>query len=51
MNNMLVVIFDNEASADAGLQALRSLHDHGDVTLFASGVLTKDNYDLKRDGA
>ena len=42
MNKMLVSIFDNEAAADAGLQALHKLHADGDITLYATGVLVKD---------
>jgi len=42
MNKMLVAVFDNEAGAEAGLQALRKLHDSGDITLYATGVLAKD---------
>ena len=42
MNKMLVAVFDNEAAADAGLQALRNLHAAGDITLYATGVLAKD---------
>lgn len=42
MNKLLVVIFDGEAAANAGLGALRSLHDAGDITLYAAGVLVKD---------
>jgi uncharacterized membrane protein len=42
MNKLLVAIFDNEAAADAGLNALRNLHAEGDITLFAAGVLARD---------
>jgi uncharacterized membrane protein len=42
MNKMLVAVFDNETAADAGLQALRTLHAAGDITLYATGVLAKD---------
>lgn len=42
MNKMLVAIFDNEASADAGLRALHQLHTDGDITLYAAGVMVKD---------
>ena len=43
MNKMLVAIFDNEMDADAGLQALRKLHAEGDITLYATGVMVKDD--------
>jgi uncharacterized membrane protein len=42
MNKLLVAVFDDEAAADDGLEALRSLHAAGDITLYATGVLTKD---------
>ncbi len=42
MNKMLVAVFDTEAGANAGLQALRTLHGKGDITLYASGVVAKD---------
>jgi uncharacterized membrane protein len=42
MNKMLVAVFDDEASADAGVHALRKLHTEGDLTLYASGVIAKD---------
>jgi len=42
MNKLLVAIFDNEAAADAGLNALRTLHTNADITLYATGVLTKN---------
>ncbi len=42
MNKMMVAIFDNEAAADAGLQALHALDTNGDITLYASGVVAKD---------
>lgn len=42
MNKLLVAVFDNEAAADAGLNALRTLHAAGDITLYATGVLSRD---------
>ena len=42
MNKMLVAVFDNETSTEAGLQALRKLHAAGDITLYATGVMVKD---------
>ena len=42
MNKLLVAVFDNETAADAGLMALRALHDAGDITLYATGVLARD---------
>ena len=42
MNKLLVAIFDNETAADAGLNALRTLHSAGDITLYATGVIARD---------
>ena len=42
MNKLLVAIFDTESAANAGLHALRTLHAAGDITLYATGVLTRD---------
>jgi uncharacterized membrane protein len=42
MNKLLISIFDNEAAASAGLHALRKLHNDGDITLYATGVVAKD---------
>jgi uncharacterized membrane protein len=42
MNKMLVVIFDKETAAEAGLQALRRLHAEGDISLYATGVMVRD---------
>jgi uncharacterized membrane protein len=42
MNKLLVAIFDNEADADAGLNALRTLHAADDITVYATGALARD---------
>src|SRR5688572_10333855 len=42
MNKMLVVVFNNETNAYQGLNALRALHESGDITLYASAVVTRD---------
>ncbi len=42
MNKLLVAVFDNETAADAGLNALRALHAAGDITLYATSVLSRD---------
>jgi uncharacterized membrane protein len=42
MNKLLVAIFDNETAADAGLNALHTLHAAGDITLYATGVIARD---------
>jgi uncharacterized membrane protein len=41
MNRMLVAVFDTLQSAESGLQALHHLNDTGDITLYASGVISK----------
>jgi uncharacterized membrane protein len=43
MNKLLVAVFENEPAANAGLNALRALHAAGDITLYASGVLARDD--------
>jgi uncharacterized membrane protein len=42
MNKLLVAVFENEAAANAGLTALRTLHAAGDITLYATSVLARD---------
>jgi len=42
MNKMLVAVFDSETSAYEGLSALKTLHQDGDLTLYATAVLVKD---------
>jgi len=42
MNKMLVAVFDTEAAAFEGLRALRDLHRDGDITLYATAVMVKD---------
>jgi uncharacterized membrane protein len=42
MNKLLVAVFDNETAADVGLNALRTLHAAGDITLYATSVLVRD---------
>ena len=39
---MLVAVFDNENKAFEGLSALDDLHQKGDITLYASAVISKD---------
>jgi uncharacterized membrane protein len=46
MNKMLVAMFDTEKAADAGLHALRKLHAEGDISLYATGVITKDSHGI-----
>jgi uncharacterized membrane protein len=42
MNRMLVAVFDSEPVAYQGLNALKRLHDNGDISLYASAVLARD---------
>lgn len=42
MNKMLIAVFESETAAAAGLQALHRLHNEGDITLYATGVIAKD---------
>jgi uncharacterized membrane protein len=42
MNKLLIAVFNDETAANSGLNALRSLHTAGDITLYATGVLSKD---------
>ena len=42
MNKILVAVFDSEKAAYEGLDALKSLHRTGDISLYASSVVAKD---------
>ncbi|MGZ8538751.1 MAG: DUF1269 domain-containing protein [Flavisolibacter sp.] len=42
MNKMLVAVFSNENKAFEGLNALKDLHKQGDITLYATAVVNKD---------
>jgi uncharacterized membrane protein len=42
MNKMLVAVFENEIAAFEGLSALKDLHQNGDITLYATAVLSKN---------
>ena len=42
MNKMLVAVFNNENNAFEGLSALKDLHKQGDITLYATAVVNKD---------
>lgn len=42
MNKMLVAVFDNENKAFEGLSALNELHMNGDITLYATAVVSKN---------
>ncbi|MEW5804132.1 MAG: DUF1269 domain-containing protein [bacterium] len=43
MNKMLVAFFDTEQGAYEGLRALKDLHNEGDITLYATAVITMDS--------
>lgn len=42
MNKMMVAVFDTETEAYKGVEALKDLHDTGDITLYSSAVLVKN---------
>jgi uncharacterized membrane protein len=42
MNKILVVVFDNETKAYQGLNTVRELHQKGDITVYASAVVSRD---------
>jgi len=42
MNKMLVAVFSDENKAFEGLTALKDLHRKGDITLYATAVVNKD---------
>lgn len=41
---MLIAVFETEAKAYEGLSALKGLHKDGDITLYATAVISKDQY-------
>jgi uncharacterized membrane protein len=42
MNKMLVAVFESENKAYEGLSALNELHNIGDITLYATAVVSKN---------
>jgi len=42
MNKMLVAVFDSENKAFEGINALKDLHNKGDITLYATAVVSKN---------
>lgn len=42
MNKMLIAVFETESKAYEGLSALKGLHKNGDITLYATAVISKD---------
>ena len=42
MNKMLVAVFESENKAYEGLSALKDLHYNGDITLYATAVVSKN---------
>ena len=42
MNKMLIAVFETETKAYEGLSALKGLHANGDITLYATAVISKD---------
>src|SRR4030095_892438 len=52
MNKMLVAVFDSENKAFEGLNALKDLHNKGDITLYATAVVSKNEKgELRLDNA
>ena len=43
MNRMIVSVFDTEEKAFEGLSALKALHKNGDISLYATAVISKNN--------
>ena len=43
MNKMIVAVFDTEQKAFEGLSALRTLHNDGDISIYATGVIAKND--------
>lgn len=43
MNKMIVAVFDREAAAFEGLSALKDLHRDGDISLYSSAVIAKND--------
>lgn len=43
MNKILVAVFDSEKAAYEGVVALKDLHRNGDISLYASSVIAKDD--------
>jgi uncharacterized membrane protein len=43
MNKILVSVFDSQTAAFEGLTALKELHREGEITLYASSVVSKDD--------
>jgi uncharacterized membrane protein len=43
MNKIIVAVFDSEKAAFEGLAALKDLHSDGDISLYASSVIAKDD--------
>jgi uncharacterized membrane protein len=42
MNKIIVAVFDTETGAYKGVDALKALHNKGDISLYSSAVLVKD---------
>ena len=42
MNKMLIAVFETETKAYEGLRALKGLHNDGDISLYATAVINKD---------
>ena len=42
MDKFIAVVFDTEEAAFKGAEAMRDLHQNGELAVFAAGVITKD---------
>lgn len=49
MNKMLAAVFDTEDAAYEGLSALKDLHNNGDITLYATAVVSKESSGVIRE--
>ncbi len=49
MNKMLAAVFDTENAAYEGLSALKDLHKNGDITLYATAVVSKESSGVIRE--
>jgi uncharacterized membrane protein len=43
VNKILIAVFDSEKAASEGVAALKDLHRDGDISLYASSVIAKDD--------
>lgn len=51
MHRIIIAVFENESAVFEGQSALKELHKQGDISLFASAVITKENGKVKLNQA